>query len=582
VYGRAATRRLLDRQPDSVPPFFVRVAAAAWVAVLRTLPAAVAASVVFGAFEVLDLMTPQVAGFFLAVLGAVVVLAAVSALATAILEPAHANWRLIALSDSSAARLALPVRAIAAVFGIDLILSETIRLLVLPLSMGVALSFATSLALAALLMGVVLTPFVPLASTAPVARYAPRWLKVPLMAVALAIVAAVLFGYVALGRFLAAQVLVTGSVAVAAILLHLAIGAIAYGSTEVDRPVGRILHHQFGLDAERRSQLSHILSILLNIILIAVTVPVLVLSWGFSWADIRDWVESAVFVLNIGTFRLTPARLVAAVLLFTAVLLLTRFTQRWLAGTMLQPERMDTGIAHSIHTGVGYAGIGLAALIAVSYAGLDITNLAIVAGALSVGIGFGLQSIVGNFVSGLILLIERPIKVGDRIVVKGQEGYVRRISVRATELETSDRASLIVPNSELITGTVMNWTHRDAIGGLVIRVGVSYNADPDRVREILLGVAHASRSVLQVPKPQVALDNFGANALEFSVRGYLADINTALEAQTELRTAILKALRAAGIAMPYLQHDVHLRDLDWVRQAVVAALARARAKEVQN
>ena len=188
------------------------------------------------------------------------------------------------------------------------------------------------------------------------------------------------------------------------------------------------------------------------------------LQWGFSGADIRDWFKSLFFGLEIGQFRISLARILLGIVLFIALLFATRLFQRWLRERALQQTRMDPGIANSIDTVVGYAGIALAALLAVSYAGLDITNLAIVAGALSVGIGFGLQSIVNNFVSGLILLIERPIKVGDRIVVGDQQGLVRRISVRATEIETFDRASLIVPNSELITGRVLNWTHRDSLG----------------------------------------------------------------------------------------------------------------------
>ena len=129
-------------------------------------------------------------------------------------------------------------------------------------------------------------------------------------------------------------------------------------------------------------------------------------------------------------------------MLFIALLFATRLFQRWLRERALQQTRMDPGIVNSIDTVVGYAGIALASLLAISYAGFDITNLAIVAGALSIGVGFGLQSIVNNFVSGLILLIERPIKVGDWIVLGDQQGNVRRISVRATEIETFDRASL--------------------------------------------------------------------------------------------------------------------------------------------
>ena len=213
------------------------------------------------------------------------------------------------------------------------------------------------------------------------------------------------------------------------------------------------------------------------------------LQWGFSGADIRDWFKSLFFGLEIGQFRISLARILLGIVLFIALLFATRLFQRWLRERALQQTRMDPGIANSIDTVVGYAGIALAALLAVSYAGFDITNLAIVAGALSVGIGFGLQSIVNNFVSGLILLIERPIKVGDWIVVGDQQGHVRRISVRATEIETFDRASLIVPNSELITGRVLNWTHRNSLGAVKVKVGVGLQCrsrtgdrHPDEVR----------------------------------------------------------------------------------------------------
>jgi small-conductance mechanosensitive channel len=195
--------------------------------------------------------------------------------------------------------------------------------------------------------------------------------------------------------------------------------------------------------------------------------------------------------------------------------------------------------------------LAVAALAAISYAGFDITSLAIVAGALSVGIGFGLQSIVNNFVSGLILLVERPIKVGDWISIKEGEGYVRRIAVRSTEIETFGRASLIVPNSELITQTVVNLTHRNLLGRLKVRVRVSYQADPEHALKVLQQVAEANTSILRHPPPVVVLDNLGEQALEYSVRVYLADINRSLQAQTELRTAILKALRAEGIDIPY-------------------------------
>src|SRR5690606_38382973 len=165
---------------------------------------------------------------------------------------------------------------------------------------------------------------------------------------------------------------------------------------------------------------------------------------------------------------------------------------------------------------IGYTRVGLAFIATLSNAGLDFTQLSIVAGAPCLGIGFRLPAIFNTFVSGIILLVERPIKVGDWIVVGDQEGFVRRINVRATEIETFDRSSLIIPNSELITGTVMNWTHRDPIGRVVVLVRVSYRADPEQVVAILRHVAGQSPSLLRVPEPTVVFEDFGESAMVFS------------------------------------------------------------------
>ncbi|MCB1546955.1 MAG: mechanosensitive ion channel, partial [Hyphomicrobiaceae bacterium] len=199
--------------------------------------------------------------------------------------------------------------------------------------------------------------------------------------------------------------------------------------------------------------------------------------------------------------------------------------------------------------------------------------LAIVAGALSVGIGFGLQSIVNNFVSGLILLVERPIKVGDWIVVGNDQGFVRRISVRATEIETFDRSSLILPNSELITGRVINLTHRNAMGRVIINVGTAYSSDPAEVVALLREIAQAHPTVLRHPEPRIAFVDFGASSLDFSVRVYIPDIKRTFDVQTDLRIAIFKAFAERGIEIPFPQQDLHLRDLDGLKQALAKVLA---------
>src|SRR5262249_52676824 len=227
-------------------------------------------------------------------------------------------------------------------------------------------------------------------------------------------------------------------------LLYLAIRALTREPQEVGLPVTDILESRFGLDAPRRQTLARLTELALTLLLLTLAVPFILLQWGFSGADIRDWFQSIFFGFEVGQFRISLAKIVLGIVLFIALVLVTRLFQRWLKDVMLTPARMDAGIAHSIDTVASYIGTAIAGLLAISYAGFDITNLAIVAGALSVGIGFGLQSIVNNFVSGLILLFERPVKVGDWIVVGTDEGIVRRISVRSTEIETFDRSSVIV------------------------------------------------------------------------------------------------------------------------------------------
>jgi small-conductance mechanosensitive channel len=249
--------------------------------------------------------------------------------------------------------------------------------------------------------------------------------------------------------------------------------------------------------------------------------------------------------------------------------------QRWLDAKFLPRTRLDVGLRTSIRTGVGYVGVLLAALIGISYVGLNLGNIAIVAGALSVGIGFGLQSIVNNFVSGLILLAERPIKAGDWIVVGGDQGFVKRINVRATEIETFDRASVIIPNSNLIGGVVKNWMHGDTTGRVLIPVGVAYDSDPERVRSLLLGCAEDHASVLVYPEPRVFFKNFGESALDFELMCFVGDVTQAARVASDLRFAILKRLRQDGIEIPFAQRELRLRDIDRL-EAIAERFGRPR------
>ncbi|MGH6840755.1 MAG: mechanosensitive ion channel family protein, partial [Methylocella sp.] len=197
----------------------------------------------------------------------------------------------------------------------------------------------------------------------------------------------------------------------------------------------------------------------------------------------------------------------------------------------------------SIRTSLGYLGFLVAAGLALSYLGLNFENLAIVAGALSVGIGFGLQSIVNNFVSGLILLWERAVRVGDWIVVGSEQGFVRRINVRATEIETFDRTQVIIPNSSLVTGVVTNLVRNDRTGRLVIPLAVVASADPENVREVLIAIAKSHDLVLKIPAPQILFTGMSTSTLNFELRVFVGDVETSVRVKSDLHFAIFRRFK---------------------------------------
>jgi small-conductance mechanosensitive channel len=223
---------------------------------------------------------------------------------------------------------------------------------------------------------------------------------------------------------------------------------------------------------------------------------------------------------------------------------------------------MDRGSKEAMISLTGYLGVAIAFLIALSMAGFELANIALIAGALSVGIGFGLQNIVNNFVSGLILLFERPIKTGDWVVVSGTEGYVKKISIRSTQIQTFDRSDVIVPNSQLISEQVTNWMFRDSIGRIKVPIGVAYGTDPEKVKEILLDIAYQQEFVItQSPilgKPWVLFKEFGDSSLNFELRCYIKDVDSRMRAVSAINFEIDKAFRAAGIEIPFPQRDVHI------------------------
>jgi potassium-dependent mechanosensitive channel len=558
-------------EPQAVrASFFRRAATALWLAPVVALPAIAGISAAYAAFEAFLLMNSQVRPLFQSAWIAFVVYQGVKALAEVILLPRYPSWRLVSIQDGAAHRILSLSKALAVVYVIDMFLGDTIRMFFFPVELGIAVTSFANIIFAALLARFAMVPM-PMSSERSSERIvatAMYWLKLPIFAVGLVIVVSTLLGYIAFARFVAGQVLLVACVFVAALLAHLAIRALTSPPVGTEGPSAKLFGRDLPIGPERARQIAGVLSFFLNTVLLLGSIGVLLLSWGFSDALLLGWLRALIFGFEIGQFRISLFKILIAVGLFLFVIFITRLLQRWLATRVLTENRVDAGIANSVQQGLGYAGLALAALVGVSYVGLDITNLAIVAGALSVGIGFGLQSIVNNFVSGLILLAERPVKVGDWIVVGAHQGYVRRISVRATEIETFDRASLIIPNSELITGTVQNWTHRNAMGRVVVNIGASYSADPEHVMAVLMRVAQECDLLLRYPEPFVAFEEFGASSLDFSVRAFVSDVTKSMSTRTALRVAIYKAFKEEGIEIPFPQQDVHLRDLDGIRSAL--------------
>ncbi len=367
--------------------------------------------------------------------------------------------------------------------------------------------------------------------------------------------AGLLTGYIALSEFFAYQLLFGLMIAATLWLILRLIDQTKFMVLSSDGKPLKLM----GLSPGASKQVAVLLFGIARLVSVIAAVFALLLPWGIRTQDWLSLIRRAFFGFQVGNLTISLSSIIIAIIIFIIGFVATRQITNWLGKQYLPTTNLDVGLRNSITTVLGYVGIVITALLAITAAGLNLSNVAIVAGALSVGIGFGLQSIVNNFVSGLILLAERPIKTGDWVVTSGGQGRVGRISVRSTEIQTFDGATVILPNSTMITEAVTNWTHRNTKGRIIVAIGVGYDSDPVQVRDILVGCAKAHPLVLDDPEPQAYFLDFGADALMFDVRAYLADIGNTLSVSSDLRYSILQALRDASIEIPYPQRDLHIK-----------------------
>ncbi len=482
----------------------------------------------------------------------------------AVLAPDLPAWRLAPVTAAGAQAISRRVTILAGLFGIDLFCriagAETVTQPEARSFFGLIANGLEAAAVIALVRPALwrTDPDDPDARTG---RFWPGLRSVAGL-IAIAALLTALIGYAALADYLVKNLLVSGVIGGAAVLvrglLRELIGAALRSGITRDK---------LGVGGPTRTLLKFWIRAVLDVAMVAATLFLVAPVWGVPIADLWRWTSDTLRGFTIGNVTISITDIVVAVVVFTLAMMATRMVQRTLSDRVLPQTRLDVGVRHSLAAGFGYVGMTIAAALGIAALGIDLSNIALIAGALSVGIGFGLQNVVNNFVSGLILLIERPIKVGDWVVVGGSEGLVKRINVRATELETFQRASVIIPNADILSGSLVNWTHKDRHGRIEIVVGVAYGSDTALVRELLLNCARDHPKVLDQPEPFVLFQDFGASSLDFELRAFTSDVMYKIRIASDLRYDIDKAFRDANIEIPFPQRVVHLTPAEAVPEA---------------
>lgn len=498
-------------------------------------------------------LTPRMMMLWNALVATICVVFVYHVLARGLSAPRFPEMRVLDLDNTSARRFSILVTLIALVAALNTQAGLIAEGLYVGVSYTIGQSAAAALVLL-LLMAVTLhvlrnQPGLP----NPVGRRVYfQWAATiaPLVWLLIAAgLAALAFGYIALADYIAHQIVRTSMVMAVLFLFYYLADAAVAASFDPQSGVGGFIRRVTGFGERAIERMGLVVRTAVDLIFLLGGIPVLVIIWTLTWVDFRALINTLALGVQVGDLRISPGIVLLMLAILAGGIIATKLFNAWLDRRILSDTRINKGVQDSILKGSAYAGYILAICFALMAAGLDFSNLAIIAGALGVGIGFGLQGIVNNFVSGLIILAERPIRVGDWVSLPEGEGVVRRINVRSTEIETFDACTIIIPNLALVTEPVRNWTHSDNMGRFVVKVMVATDSDAEQVRKVLLGVVRGHGKVLTHPLPSVLLTNLGPNGLEFDLRAFVADVFEGSNVASEIRYQILQVFREKGITI---------------------------------
>jgi potassium-dependent mechanosensitive channel len=474
--------------------------------------------------------------------------AAVLALGRAIATDERPDRRLLRVDDAGARRTGLALWAVAVITGAGFVLRRLNFIVGASVAMTIAANCIVSLAYAAA-AGLLMVSF-GRGGAGEQVRTPGRSLASLLLAGAiLATVTAVLFGYTTLAALISGQVFWLSLITAVTYLVLRLIDDLCDAVFREHSRVAHLLSELFGLLVSTVMQIGLLLTAGLQLVIVLAAITLALTPFGQSGELLFTHARELGGAIQIGKATISPLGVAAGLATFALGLSLVHMARGWLERRYLPVTNWDAGVRNSVSTGVAYLGVAVAIACALAVTGLRFSQIALVASALSVGIGFGLQQVVQNFVAGIILLIERPVKVGDRVNVAGVEGDVLKIRVRATEIRTADRSTVIVPNSNLITSNVQNKSLGEPCVRVQLQVNVARSADVPRARDLIIQLAASKIEILKDPPPVIYIDSLAAaGGANLSLWFCIADPRAATRIKSDMYFGILSAFEQDKIA----------------------------------